>query len=87
MNGRRTGSREKKKLQKKKVADKDAPLAQTFNDTSIIILLGLFELDGFISYRLNTDITTYVLFYMMASTLAVSNPMTVYNPRCESLFY
>lgn len=78
MNGRRTGSREKKKKLQKKVADKDAPLAQTFNNTSIIISLGLFKLGGFISYRLNTVITTYVFFYMMASTLAVSNPMTVY---------
>jgi hypothetical protein len=61
-------------------------LAQTFN-TSIIISLELFELGGFISYRLNIDNTTYLYFYMMASTLAVSNPMTVYNLRCESLFY
>lgn len=54
MNGRRTGSREKKKkVAKKKVADKDAPLAQTFYNTSIIISLGLLELSGFISYRLN----------------------------------
>lgn len=66
MNGRRAGSREKKKSCKKKVADKDAPLAQTYYNTSIIISLGLFELGGFISYRLNTDITTYVFFYMMA---------------------
>lgn len=56
----------RKKVAKKKVADKDAPLAQTFYNTSINISLGLFELSGFISYRLNTDITTYVFFYMMA---------------------
>ena len=56
----------RKKVAKKKVADKDAPLAQTFDNTSIIISLGLLELGGFISYRLDNDITTSVFFYMMA---------------------
>lgn len=46
--------------------------------TPIIISLGLFELGGFISYRLNTDITIYLFFYMMTSTLTVSNLMMVY---------
>lgn len=61
-------------LQKKKLLIKMRALGPDLQQlTSIIISLGLFQLGEFISYRLNTDITIYLFFYMTASTLTVSN--------------